>query len=376
MKKLISILIAIVFVGTILVPIVTSAQNVEWANFQQREWARFQLWDPHALKHIDTTKYKKNPPYTIVYVDCSVSNVWAAFTAQEYKAEAERWKVKGVIKGWFHTDAQDKPDKQIADIEDMMVKKVDLMIIRPATEAALDPIVTKVHREGVPVICLSRRIKSDNFISHVVTSNFASARVMMVWLAQMLKGKGNIVMLWGKEGSSTVAERMKGAKEALSQYPGIKVLDEQHTGWSAARGKSVMQAMIQSFGKKINGVFSDYGLEGMGAIEALHEAGMKVPITGDTINGFMSRVQKWGFPAVVVGYSPMMGGDSVKLGLKILQGIPVPFSYQAPGIVIATHDTPDVKSEMGWKDFALMDKADDYYPDNNLRDEIGKKFMP
>ena len=375
MKKILCCLLIFLFFSTItLIPM--AANSKTWAEFQKREWAAFQLNDPHGFKVTDTAQFKKNPPYIITYVDCSISNVWAAFTAAEYKAEAERWKRKGLIKAWYHTDAQDKPDKQIADVEDMMVKGVDLMIIRPATEAALDPIIMRVHKKGIPVICLSRRTKSDNFVSHVVTSNFASGRVMMVWLAQMLNGKGNIVMLWGKEGSSTVAERMKGAREALSQYPGIKVLEEQHTGWSAARGKSVMQAMIQSHGKKINGVFSDYGLEGMGAIEALQEAGMKVPITGDTINGFMARVQKWGFEACVVGYSPMMGGDSVKLALKVLQGIPVPFSFQAPGIIITTRDTLDVRSEMPWKDFAQVGKPDDYYPDNNLQDEIGKKFMP
>jgi len=90
----------------------------------------------------------------------------------------------------------------------------------------------------------------------------------------------------------------------------------------------------------------------------------------------MKRVQKWGFPAMVVGSSPMMGGASVKIAMKILQGIPVPFSSEQKGIVITTHDTIDVKSEMPWKEFAKMDKPDEFYPDNNLEDEIGKKYMP
>lgn len=352
------------------------AGNEGWDRYQQKEWASFQLNNPYRMEYTDCAKYKKNPPYAIAYADCAISNIWSVFTAREFMAEAARMQAKGVVKNFYHTDAQDKPDKQIADIEDLMVKGIDLLITRPATEAALDPIVSRVYKQGIPVICVSRRIKSNNFNTHVVTSNFASARVQMTWLCQMLKGKGNVILLFGKAGSSTAEERKRGAKEALFHYPDIKVLDEQYTDWSPAKGKEIMKAMIQSYGKKIDGVYADYGQAALGPIEAMHEAGMKVPITGDTLNGFMKRVQQWGFPGMVVASSPMMGGASVKIAMRILQGNSVPLSSEQKGIIIATHDTADVKSEMPWNVFTKMEKPDEFYPDNNLEDEIGKKYMP
>lgn len=375
MKKLF-LIVAVSFIGVAILSTSSFAERKGWDQYQQKEWATFQLYNPYQMEYKETTKYKKNPPYTIAYADCAISNIWSVFTSREYMAEAARQEAKGVVKKFYHTDAQDKPDKQIADIEDLMVKGIDLLITRPATEAALDPIITRVYNQGIPVICVSRRIKSNNFCTHVVTSNYASARLQMTWLCQMLKGKGNVILLFGKAGSSTAEERKRGAKEAIFHYPDIKVLDEQYTDWSPAKGKQIMKAMIQSYGKKINGVYADYGQAALGPIEAMQEAGMKVPITGDTLNGFMKRVQKWGFPAMVIASSPMMGGASVKIAMRILQGIPVPFSSEEKGIVITTHDTIDVKSEMPWKEFVKMDKPDEFYPDNNLEDKIGKKYMP
>ena len=377
-------LVLIVFSFSILLPVTSFAVEPgtpgrglsDWELFNMKAWSQFQLNNPNKITYVDTTKFKKDPPYTIAYANCSISNIWAIFVAQEFKAQAERWKQKGIVKEWFHTDAQDKPDKQIADIQDLVVKGVDLIIARPATEAGLDPIISKLHKKGIPIVCVSRRIKSDNFVTHVVCSNFASARTMMTWLCQMLNGKGNIVCTWGKPGSSTVAERKAGAYEALKRFPGIKVLEEQYTSWSPAIGKKVMKAMIARHGDKIQGVFNDYGLQ-MGVLEALAEADLIVPVTGDTINGFMKRVQKYGFPACVVSGAIMLGSLSVNVALDVLQGRPVPFPYEMPGIIITTNDTLDVKTQMPWNQFTRLDKPDDWYEDNTFQfDEIGKKFSP
>jgi ribose transport system substrate-binding protein len=322
------------------------------------DWARSTLWNPHPQKMVDTSKYKKSPPYTMAYCNASLSNPWAVIGVKAINYAVHENKNK--IKDFVFTDAMDKPDKQIGDMEDLMAKNVDLIIIRAATEAALDPIVTRAHNQGTPVICFSRRVKSDNFVSFVAASNYTMGRAMAIWLAQYLKGKGNIVVLAGVAGAGSAEERWIGIQEALSSYPGIKILQKEYSQYSISVGKRVMQAMIQSFGNKIDGVLCVGGSEALGAIEALQEAGMKVPITGEPFNGFMKRVQQHGFPALAVDYSPAMAGECVSLGLQVLQGIAVPFSYQGKRYLIATHDTPDIKSDIPWKDATFLDKPDTF----------------
>jgi ribose transport system substrate-binding protein len=337
---------------------------------QGSEWARGTLWDPHPTKMVDTSKFKKNPPYTIGFSNSDLSNAWTVFMQRQAQAEAE--KHPNLIKRIFVTDAQGKSDKQINDIEDLYTKGMDILLTRANTEAALDPVITRLYKQGLPVITISKGIKSDNYTCFVASSNVTMGRMQVVWLAQMLKGKGNIVVLAGWAGAGSTEERRIGGYEALSQYPGIKVLDRQHTQYSYSKGKEIMQAMIQSFGKQIEGVWCDSGIQAAGAIEALQAAGIKVPITGDPTNSFLKRVQQWGYPGFAPGYPVTMGGDAVKLALKILQGVPVPHTFNAERLLFATHNTADVKTDRPWKDAAQMDKPDDWFPDHTL----SEKWLP
>lgn len=355
MRRILASWLGAIFLVTVIGAVAVSAE---------REWARSLLWDPNPVKMVDTSKYKKSPPWTIAYCNCAVSNSFGVFTARQIQAEAE--KNPDLIKKVLITDAQDKPDKQIADMEDLVTKGANLIIIRAATEAALDPIVTRLHKEGFPVICMARRVKSDNFVSFVTSSNYVEGRMQAVWLAQMLKGKGNVVMLSGMAGAGSSEERKIGAYQAFSHYPGIKVLDQQYTKYSASEGKRIMQAMIQSYGKQIDGVWCDCGLQAQGAIEALHEAGMKVPITGDHVNGFMTRVLKYKYQAMAISFPASMAASAVKVGIKVLKGEPVPFIFEEPRALNTTVDTQDVKSDSPWSKYALFDKPDDWWVANTL----------
>ncbi|UCF92956.1 MAG: substrate-binding domain-containing protein [Desulfobacterales bacterium] len=331
---------------------------------EERQFSRSYLWDSNAVVMQDMTKYKKNPPYTIGFSNASISNSWRVFMDREVRAEAE--KHKDLIKTLYVTDAQDKPDKQIGDTEDLVAKGCDLIILSAATMAALDPIATRIHKQGIPIVCLDRRVKSDNFTSFVTASNFTQGRMMMLWLCQMLKGKGNIVMLPGMAGAGPAEERIIGAKEILSQFPDVKVLDMQYTSWSPSEGKRIMAAMIQSFGNKIEGVWCDSGLQGSGAIEALQEAGLKVPITGEDLNAYLTRVQKYEFPAMSIGFPVKMGAEAVRTSLKVLQGIPVPFIVNVTRKVLTTVDTADVKSDQPWDTMAHPEWPGDWWIDNTL----------
>jgi ribose transport system substrate-binding protein len=359
MKRFMLIVLAITFFGITIVGTLAPVEG--------RDWARSSLWNPYPEKMVDTSKYKKAPPYTMAYCNNGLSNAWSIFGVQSMKHTVHKNRDK--IKNFYFTDAMDKPDKQIADMEDLMVKGVDLIIIRAATEAALDPIVSRAHKQGIPIICFSRRVKSDNFESYVSASNYSMGRIQMTWLAQVLKGKGNIVILAGYPGTSSAEERLAGGKEALARYPGIKVLDEQYTHYSVSKGKQVMQAMIQSFGKKIDGVWAVSGIEMTGGIEALHEAGIKIPITGEPRNSYMKRVQEYGFQAMAIGYPSTMAGECVELGLKILQGAPVPFFHNATRLVITTVDTEDVKSDVPWSSMTFPDRPDTEWNDHGLPKE-------
>lgn len=362
MKKLIVIFMAIAFVTMMIAP---SAFAIMAG---KRQFSRSWVWDDTLREMVDTSKYKKDPPYVIGFSNASVSNSWRVQFVQEFQAECDRH--KDLIKKVYITDAMDKPDKQVADIEDLMAKDIDVLVVAACEAGPLDPIVSRIYKSGFPLVMMDRRVKSDNWISYITCSDIVGGRLSALWLAQMLHGKGNIVMLPGGAGASPAEDRLKGALEVLSQFPDIKILDTQYTSWSPAEGKRIMAALIQSYGKDIHGVYADSGLQGGGAIEALIEAGMKIPVTGEDNNAFLLLVQKHNWPAMGNGFTPKMGSEGARVTLKVMQGIPVPKVVHVTRTVITTVDTADIKGQVPWDQMAKPGWPLDFWVDNTLPEEM------
>lgn len=322
------------------------------------------LWNPTFNDVVDTGKFKKAGPYTIGFANAARGDLWLVAFAQGVE-----WAVsqnKSQIKRFIQTDANGNASKQINDIQDLVNQKVDILIVNPAAADPLDPVLQRVMKQGIPVVTVARRPKSDSsFVSFVTASDQALARLNATWLAERLAGKGNIVLLPGLAGASPAEMRLKAAKEVFAQYPGIKVLDTQYTGWSPANGKTVTAAMIQKFGKNIQGVWADSGLQGSGAVEAFLGAGVAgkdiPPITGGDLNRMYKLAAQHGFPFCGIDYTPSIGIRSVNIALDVLAGKGVPkvdtVNFQI--VISEGHETASVKADVKLKDYVRADGPDD-----------------
>jgi ribose transport system substrate-binding protein len=320
------------------------------------------LWNNGPIAFVDTTKFKKPPPYTIGFSNASVSNLWALGYLHAMERAAE--KNKGMIKKLIVTDANDNPTKQVADIQDLMQRGVDILIVRPATES-VDAAVNRAAKQGIPVILGDRRTPSDNYVSYLTVDDWAQGRNMAQWMVEKLNGKGNVVLLAGMAGASPAEARIKAANEVFKQYPGIKVLDTQYTDWSPAKGKTVMAALIQKYGKDINGVWADHGLQASGGIEAFTAAGYKPgeipPFTCADLNACWVNAIKNKVPMMSLDNPPAGGAAALEVALKVLQGQSVPHNLFIPTTVTVTKgdETASIKADMPAESYARLDKPGD-----------------
>ena len=322
------------------------------------------LWNPDSASIANTAQFKKKPPYVIGFSNASISNPWRV--ALLHSIEAEVAKHKDVVSKFIVTDANDNPTKQIADIQDLIQRKVDVLLVSPATAEALDPVVGRAMRAGTPVIMVDRRTKTDaNFVSFVTGSDRVLGRITAQWLVEKLGYKGNVVLLGGLAGASPALLRLEAAKEVFDQYPDIKVLDTQFTSWSPAEGKRIMAAMIQKYGKQIGGVWCDSGLQCSGSIGAFVEAGYKdgeiPPQTGGDLNAMYKLAVTHKVPMCGIDYPAGIGGRSIDVILDVMAGKPVPARVEInqQTVVSRCNETVSVKADIYTEDYALMDRPDD-----------------
>ncbi|MEJ5257840.1 MAG: D-ribose ABC transporter substrate-binding protein [Fervidobacterium sp.] len=211
-------------------------------------------------------------------------------------------------------DAQDKPAKQLNDIEDLIQKKVDLIIINPTDSAAIVPAIEAANKAKIPVITVDRGAAGGQVVVHIASDNVAGGAMAARFIAQQLKGTGKVVMLVGIPGTSAARDRGAGFKNELKKYPNIKLVAEQVANFNRAEGMRVMENLLQAY-PDINAVFAQNDEMALGAIEAIRAAGKlgKIIVVGfDAIPDALNAVKKGEMAATVAQQPYLMGQLAVQ----------------------------------------------------------------
>jgi len=168
------------------------------------------------------------------------------------------------------TDGQNMASKQVADVESLISRKVDVLMISPLTSDAMTPVVKKAMDAGIPVITLDRKVNTDVTL-HIGGNNLTIGKAAGEYLTKALNGKGNVIEIQGTAGASATVERNKGFRETLGKD--IKVIAEQHADYLREPSLKFMEDMLQRYGKgEIQAVYAHNDEMALGAIQALKAA--------------------------------------------------------------------------------------------------------
>jgi ribose transport system substrate-binding protein len=171
---------------------------------------------------------------------------------------------------WVFTTATG-PEKQIADVEDMMVKGIDGLVILATESAPLTPIAKKAREKGIFIVNVDRGFTEPVADIFLEGDNKAFGRKSAQFIADKLGGKGNVVVLSGIP-CTVDSDRVNSAMEVFKLYPGIKVLAQQPAMWSRQKALEVTENMLTKF-NKIDCVWASDDDMALGAMQAIKEAG-------------------------------------------------------------------------------------------------------
>lgn len=329
----------------------------------EEDWAAIGLTNPGltptdaGIVEVDTAQYAKEGPFTIGFASQGPTNSWATIYDETLKARAAELGVTLEYAG-----ADGKEDKQVNDINDLLAKNIDALIVTPMGPAIKAPI-ERAAAEGIPVILCTGIVDTDTNVSRVDRDNRLNGALAAEWIAQKIGGSGKIVMLAGIPGVPTAESRLEGANEVFALYPDIEILDSQYTNWSPTEGKTVMEQMISKFGDDIDAIWSDSGLQNVGVIQAYNEAGLTTPpITAEPLNGFLKLAKDNNVEFAAIGYPPAHSADCLDTAIAALEGQPVS-SFVNVEVPIFTNEQID--------EYVRMDCSDDLWiPAEALSDEL------
>ncbi len=148
-----------------------------------------------------------------------------------------------------YADAQQDNAKQVADVENFLRQKIDLLIISPNEAKPLTPVVQRVFREGIPVIVLDREIEGDTYTTFIGADNHAIGRAAGEYADSILGGRGNIVEIKGLPGSTPARDRSEGFREAIAKSPGLHIIHDPVANWLREEAMSQMESALTANAK-------------------------------------------------------------------------------------------------------------------------------
>ena len=258
-----------------------------------------------------------NKIYTVGFAQDTLANDWRRAQVNELTKQFKKHpNIKFIV-----TDAGGNSAKQIQDIEDLAHQKVDLIITSPRDGRASTPAISRVYKQGIPVVLITRAITSNDYTSIVSPDDYEIASNAAKFIAKKLSGKGNVLMLQGVPTATTAIARTKGFFDTIKKYPGIKVTGIKVGNYLRSDAIRVTEAAIM---EKIpfDAIYSQSDSMAVGARLALKKSGIsakdKLIVGIDYINEARDAI-KAGEQAASFIY-PTCAKETAAVVLKILKG--------------------------------------------------------
>src|SRR5215831_3138324 len=105
--------------------------------------------------------------FLVGFSQCNLGEPWRVAMNAEVAARAKDFPDLEVA----FADAQQDNAKQVADVENFLRQKVDLLMISPNEAKPLTPIVKKAFDSGIPVIVLDRAVEGDAYTTFIGADN-------------------------------------------------------------------------------------------------------------------------------------------------------------------------------------------------------------
>lgn len=254
---------------------------------------------------------------------------WASFQEERWKTDAAAIKAQLAKDGhsYLSADAAGSPEKQLSDVDSLIAKGAQVLIVLSMDKDAILPAVRKAQQRKIPVIAYDRLIEAPG-VFYITFDNKEVGRLQAKAILEV-KPKGRYVMIKGSPTDPNADFVRAGQQEVLE--PAIKrgdvqiVGDEYTDGWRPEVAQKNMEQILTRAGGRIDAVVASAdGIAG-GAAAALASRGLKgIPLSGqDGEFAALNRVALGQQTVSVWKDSRALGQKAAEVASALLSGQPV-----------------------------------------------------
>lgn len=251
--------------------------------------------------------------------------------ADAMKAEATAKNVKLEV-----AIANQDLNKQLADVEDFIVKGVDVIVLSPVDSKGVKAVIEKAQKAGIKVITVDVPANGVKVTSYIGTDNYTGGVKAGELMAKELGDKGKVAII-DYPTVQSVVNRIDGFKKAIGEHKDIQIVAQQ-TGITRAEALAAAQNMLQA-NPDIQGIFGFGDDAALAAAVAVKSAGLESQVKVIGFDGMEEARKAVDTNPVMVGviqqFPGEMGKRAVDTAIDVIAGKDVPAEQPIePGVYV------------------------------------------
>ena len=164
-------------------------------------------------------------------------------------------------------------NRQIAQIEDFITRKVNAMIVCPVDSRGIGKGVRAANEANIPVFTADIASFEGKVVSHIASDNLAGGTLAGEYLAKLLNGKGKIALINQPIVTSTL-DRVQGFKEVIAKYPQLQIVADVNGHGVRDKAMQAASDVLQAH-PQLDGIFAINDDSALGTLDAVEDFGRK-----------------------------------------------------------------------------------------------------
>jgi simple sugar transport system substrate-binding protein len=312
------------------------------------------------------------------FAQLGAESEWRSSSSASIKEAARKYGVELMFE-----NAQQKQENQIKAIRSFIAHRVDVIAFAPVVESGWDNVLLEAKAEGIPVILVDRRIRTDVreklYIAFIGSNFIEEGRKAGRWLLEKFRDTAdlpqevsvgpespagtnelrppelerspvNILELRGTDGSSPAEDRAAGFREIIGNDRRFQVVRSLSGDFMRSKGREVMEQVLSDYydpaaGRTLDVLFAHNDDMAMGAVEAMEERGLRpgrdvVVISVDAQKSALEALRR-GKINCVVECAPYIGEQLMDLVKQLVAGRDIPSIIYSEETMFTEDDPPE-----------------------------------
>lgn len=264
-----------------------------------------------------------------------------------HMSEAMKAKASSLGQKLVVVDAKGDVSTELNQIEDLVTKQVDGIIMMPIDGKASQTAAKQANNANIPLFTLSTEFAPNAKVdlkSYIGVDDTEAGRIQADYVNKALPQGGKIIYLVGTYGASWTDRRKAGFME--KKNANIQIASELQANGSRDEAKRITEDLLRKYSTKgeIVGLVAHNDEMAIGAAQAIKEAGrqdeFKVILGVDGTKPGLEAIKSGEMTGTVLQRSAEQGEKAVEVASNELAGKPIENRYDLP-FVLVTKDNVD-----------------------------------